>query len=474
MWRSPVAHLLWEQGAGGSNPLTPTISLPRSTVTGVSQLLAAVALALALAGCSVIPLYTRANQRLTDDAKPTRATRDIAVRELPNGVFVGVAISGGGSRAAGFSTAILFELEELGFLRTVAAISSVSGGSLTAAYYGLFGHDSERWKRERVRALFQKDFQTRWIFRWFLPHNMLRYWLTDFDRSDIMKGVFDDILFEKKTFGDMPAGGPKILINATSLTTGRQFRFTDQDFKTLQSRLDTYPISHAVMASGAFPGAFNNVTLQNYSTQSGRPHYIHLFDGGPADNLGIKTLLRLLREQIYTASDSPRGCFLFVVDAYPFERGKGVVERDTRSFSDFILDDNVLDSSDVLLTLRREDMLHEVGFSVKDIGSKPYHEFAIFPDRPDGPRCAVWHLTFQRLVRRFWPSLPPSGERVGKVVNEIATQYRLKAPGYTAHALQDALDEAARLLVREDVENRRKACAWFHNHGFTDLPCAGP
>jgi hypothetical protein len=25
VWRSPVAHLLWEQGAGGSNPLTPTI-----------------------------------------------------------------------------------------------------------------------------------------------------------------------------------------------------------------------------------------------------------------------------------------------------------------------------------------------------------------------------------------------------------------------------------------------------------------
>jgi hypothetical protein len=55
----------------------------------VSQLLAAVALALALGGCSLVPLYTRANERLTDDAKPTRATRDIAVRELPNGVFYG-------------------------------------------------------------------------------------------------------------------------------------------------------------------------------------------------------------------------------------------------------------------------------------------------------------------------------------------------------------------------------------------------
>ena len=25
VWRSQVAHLLWEQGVGGSNPLTPTI-----------------------------------------------------------------------------------------------------------------------------------------------------------------------------------------------------------------------------------------------------------------------------------------------------------------------------------------------------------------------------------------------------------------------------------------------------------------
>src|SRR5438105_7747735 len=37
VWRSPVAHLLWEQGAGGSNPLTPTTrvrSITRNRAVG--------------------------------------------------------------------------------------------------------------------------------------------------------------------------------------------------------------------------------------------------------------------------------------------------------------------------------------------------------------------------------------------------------------------------------------------------------
>ncbi|MBR8512230.1 patatin-like phospholipase family protein [Burkholderia cenocepacia] len=52
--------------------------------------------------------------------------------------FLGVAISGGGSRAANFGMYILKELERLGVLNRIDAISSVSGGSIAAAHFGLY------------------------------------------------------------------------------------------------------------------------------------------------------------------------------------------------------------------------------------------------------------------------------------------------------------------------------------------------
>lgn len=426
------------------------------------------ACALGAFGCSVLPWYTAGNQGPTEAWQRTRATQRIDRRELPNDVFVGIAMSGGGSRAANFSAAVLLELEELGFLQTASAISSVSGSSLVAAYYGLFGSDRSRWNRERVKDLFLTDLQSRWIARWFLPHNAVRYWFTDFDRSDIMKGVFDDALFEGRTFGDMPGHEPKVLINATSLPNEGKFVFTDEGFAALNSRLDTYPVSHAVMASGAFPGAFHNVTLANYKAGG----YEHLFDGGPADNLGVETVREVV-QQLYDpeTGKGPRGCFLFIVDAYPFERGKGRSERDTRQFLDFIVDDNIADSADVFLTLRRQDILREAGFGEPGrVGVEPLRQFRVFPGKIGGPHCSAWQLTFQGLLSI--PDLPPQARAVGKVVNGILTRYRLQdEEGRTAEGLQKSLYEAAHILVKQDENTLRKVCLWFRSNGFTDLPC---
>jgi hypothetical protein len=157
-------------------------------------------------GCSIIPIGTYANEGpIQKPPSPTRAST--VIPELPNDVFVGVALSGGGSRAANFSAAALMKLQDLKILDKVSVISSISGSSLTAGYYGLHGHDPDKWNEANLRQIFLQDFQSSWELRWFLPWHIARYWITDFDRSDIMKEVFDSFLFDEKTFGDMGDAG---------------------------------------------------------------------------------------------------------------------------------------------------------------------------------------------------------------------------------------------------------------------------
>src|SRR5574341_541676 len=103
--------------------------------------------ALAVSGCGAIPAYTRANRAITPGCPETRAS----MKAVEDDVFVGIAMSGGGSRAANFSTAVLLELEDLGLLQSASALSSVSGSSITAAYYGLFGQDRQKWNRDALK-----------------------------------------------------------------------------------------------------------------------------------------------------------------------------------------------------------------------------------------------------------------------------------------------------------------------------------
>lgn len=53
------------------------------------------------------------------------------------GKKIGIALSGGGYRAAAYHIGTLRALHRLGVLDKVDVISSVSGGSIIAAYYAL-------------------------------------------------------------------------------------------------------------------------------------------------------------------------------------------------------------------------------------------------------------------------------------------------------------------------------------------------
>ncbi|NIQ10401.1 MAG: patatin-like phospholipase family protein, partial [Gammaproteobacteria bacterium] len=170
-----------------------------------------------------------------------------------------LALSGGGSRAAYFSASVMLELEKvfseegLNLLEEVDVISSVSGGSLPAAYYAVsrdrddnsYRMTDRAWDEATVRKLMRKNYLGAWFRRWFWPQNIYRYWFTAYDRSDIMADVFADNLYDSKfpgfdyDFSRLQEDRPNLVLNATNGTMGARFghtfSFTKEDFSKLGS-----------------------------------------------------------------------------------------------------------------------------------------------------------------------------------------------------------------------------------------------
>jgi len=317
-------------------------------------------------------------------------------------VFVGLAISGGGSRAALFGMSVMKELDELGILQHVSAISTTSGGGLAGAYYAL-NADEIDWAQAQDRMA--TDFLGKWLRRNARLGSLWRLTTTDEDRSDLMASVFSEDLFAGKTYRDLgpfkPGTAPIWLANTTKMGDNTRFTFTTKSFDELYSDLATMPIAHSVMASAAFPAVFNAVTLREYQPKifngdqqvtSGGIGYKHLIDGGPTDNLGIEALLTLARSHALSTM-GPLGntdptarqgkCLIMIIDAHP----RGVPSRydersDTRGVSGRLLDTNFLDALDALLAARRADLLGYLGLEDSDGYGRRNTPQVVFFDSP--------------------------------------------------------------------------------------------
>ena len=225
-------------------------------------------LALLVSACA-----TRApNPPLTDDENGY-FFRNHLPRHNSRSLFVVLAFSGGGTRSAAFSYGVLEKLRDTtividgqprSLLDEVDVISSVSGGSYTAAYYGLYG-----------KRLFS-DFESRFLYAdvedelsalVFNPLNWPSLMRDSYNRGDLAARWLDDNLFDHKTFADMSKGElPYVILNASDLNTGMTFSFIQQQFDFLCSDMDHYPVANAVMASSAVPVLFGPITLVNHDT----------------------------------------------------------------------------------------------------------------------------------------------------------------------------------------------------------------
>jgi predicted acylesterase/phospholipase RssA len=261
-------------------------------------------------------------------ANSTRAAFDTPVpwraagAPADDGYFVGLALSGGGSRSTNFAAACMFQLQKLGILQRIDCISSVSGGSLAAAYYCL--HDEQHWNPAEAQSRFTHPFASDVIFTTLLPWNLLAQLCTSWDRSDILAESFERHLYTRDgralTFADLRDDRPRLLLNATDLQSGRKFVFCNETFDELNSDLSDYPIAHAVTASAAVPVLLHQVTVRDFSTTF--KQYRHLLDGGVNDNLGVTTLVESYTSEIQRAQADghadpyPKGMVLIVVDAH--------------------------------------------------------------------------------------------------------------------------------------------------------------
>lgn len=287
-----------------------------------------------LAGCSNLTYINRALNDV-DTPIPARQTNHThaallrssdapaaaAERYDGDGWFVGVAVSGGGSRSANFAAAVMFELQRLGLLDKVDAISSVSGGSLPAAYYCLCP-DAD-WNPGNLQRKLTHEFAADMWWQLFMPWNTAALMFSDFDRSDLMADAFDRTLFHRDgkslTFADLRPDRPRLLINATDLQSGHRFVFANESFDAINSDLSKYPIAYACAASSSVPVVLHQVTLRDYSTVF--PQYRHFVDGGINDNLGVLSLLETYKadNDAARAAGHPaphdKGAVLIVIDA---------------------------------------------------------------------------------------------------------------------------------------------------------------
>jgi hypothetical protein len=250
-----------------------------------------------------------------------------------NQLFVIVTFSGGGTRAAALAYGVLEALRDttiewqghkLSLLDEVDVISSISGGSFPAAYYALRG---KKFFDEFPDRFLYRPVQSDLVKLALSPASWLKLVAPAYGRSDLAAEFYDREVFAGATYADLIARNrrPFVILNATDMTTGTQFPFIQDQFDLMCSDLAGVPLGRAAAASSAFPGGLTALTFQNYagSCQYRQPTwvqlavedhgsrvnprrtaraenrlslaaegparpYIHLTDGGVADNIGLR------------------------------------------------------------------------------------------------------------------------------------------------------------------------------------------
>lgn len=253
------------------------------------------------------------DERSMEVAHPVRIVRTGSVHDSATVPEPGTALclSGGGYRAMLFHVGALWRLSELDYFAKLDRISSVSGGSITAAVLGLHwdrlrvrdGGVTERYVAEVVAPI--RDLAGKTIDEGAILGGLL----LPGSISDRVVDAYRRHLFGNATLQALP-DSPRFVINATNVQTGALFRFSRPyiaDYRIGRIPAPEIELAMAVAASSAFPPVLSPLRLELPAgawkkTGAGEDLHVEpyltdvvLSDGGVYDNLGLETAWKRYR-----------------------------------------------------------------------------------------------------------------------------------------------------------------------------------
>jgi predicted acylesterase/phospholipase RssA len=222
---------------------------------------------------------------------------------------LGLALSGGGSRAAAFHRGTLQAVRELGLIDHVERVSTVSGGSVFGA----------AWLAARAKNVPDDEFLKQLkevllgglIWPAVLSPRVALMALPGYSRTHRIAETFDDLLLRGSRLAELPQK-PLLVLNSAVLNHAQVARFSPFGVSCIgigasgqHGSLPHFPLAKHLKlgfptaASAAFP--FGLPPLELKRSEMGDPRFveglagldsIHLTDGGVLENLGVQTLLR--------------------------------------------------------------------------------------------------------------------------------------------------------------------------------------
>jgi NTE family protein len=244
------------------------------------------------------------SEAVTPSLEPVeRLPTDASIEKLEDGT--GLCLSGGGYRAMLFHAGALWRLNQLGLLPKLARISSVSGGSISAAAL------AQSWSRldfdpTGAARRFEAEFVApvrELAGRTIDATATISGVLGPGSVADKVVAAYTKHLFGDRTLQDLP-DRPRFVINASNVQSKALWRFSKpymRDWRVGEVKSPNIPLAVAVAASSAFPPFLSPLEMDlresDFTPASGfdlqKPPFttqVVLTDGGVYDNLGLETV----------------------------------------------------------------------------------------------------------------------------------------------------------------------------------------